>query len=208
MTSNITRHNKVTSHIIPSWTEGINMKFHSTIVALVLFLASYSLCVAAEDWRVTLYDNAVALFVAFDQKEADILTRLEPKLAEFYSIYLPYEDARRKLSRRAFLKQLEQNPKTINWSNTWEWFGGRGVGTEEYEKLASEDPVYRELRDSFSAKKEALRKAKDLTWMRNKAYEKHAEIFHELEENLLKDLKTLQDEVDQRMSNTPLEPPH
>lgn len=178
----------------------------SAVVAFLLLLLTASLSGAAEDWRLASYDKAEALFLAFDQKEAELLKQYEPRVAEFYAVLGPFQDADRKMRRYAFLKQLRQNPESINWTSIWDWARGWDIGTKEQEKLAAGDPAYRALREDFLAKKETWKRAKDLTMIRNAEYEKHAEKFNGLEEDLLKDLKALQAEVDQRMSNTPLEP--
>ena len=152
-----------------------------------------------------MYDKAEALFFAFDKREAEILTRHEPKLAKFYVVFTPFLDAERKMRRYEFLKQIKDNPKSIDWPSFWNWAGVRNLGTLEQEKLAAEDPAYRALREDFLTKKETLRQAKDLTKMRNKVYEKHKDEFVPLEEDLLKDLKGLQSEVDKRISNKPVD---
>ncbi|GFO53519.1 hypothetical protein GMSM_05260 [Geomonas sp. Red276] len=177
------------------------MKLKAVAVLLLFFFASTS--EAVEGWQVASFDKAEALFTAFDKKEAALLTQYDPKIADFYAVFLPCQDAERKMRRYAFLKHLRQNPETINWASIWNWAGGRDMGTKEQEKLAAEDPAYRALREDFLAKKAAWKRKKDLTRIRNAEYEKHAEIFNVLEENLLKDLKALQADVDQRMSNAP-----
>jgi hypothetical protein len=181
------------------------MKFcPSAVIAFLLLLLVASISGASEDWRLTSYDKVEALFIAFNQKEAELLKQYEPRIAEFYAVFGPYQEAERKMQRYEFLKQLKQNPETINWTSIWSW--ARGWNTKEQEKLAAEDPAYRVLREEFFAKKEALKRAKDLTRIRNKEYEQHAEVFHKLEEILLNDLQAVQAEVDKRMSNRLLEP--
>jgi len=176
------------------------------VIAFLLLLLTASVSGAAEDWRLDSYDRAQALFRASDQKEAELLKQYEPRIAEFSALFYLFQDANRKMQRYVFLKKLRENPESINWTRTWDWADGRDIGTKEQEDLAAKDPAFRALREDFLAKKEALRRAKDLTKMRNSEYEKHAEIFYALEEKLLKDLEKLQAEVDQRMSNTPMEP--
>lgn len=189
------------------WTEGKYMKFFpSAVIAFLILLLVAAAYGAEEDWRRSSYDKVEAIFIAFDQKEDDLLKQYDPRVAEFYAVFRPYQDAERKMLRYAFLKQLKQNPEAINWSSVWDWARGWDIGTKEQENLAAEDPVFRLLREEFLAKKEALKRAKDLTRIRNAEYEKHAPVFYELEEKLLKDIKAVQAEVDKRLSNTPLDP--
>jgi len=182
------------------------MKFCPSAVVAFLLLLVVSVSVASEDWQLASYDKVEALFIAFNQKEAELLKQYNPKVAEFYAVFGPYQDAERKMLRYEFLKQLKQNPKAINWSSVWDWARGWDIGTKEQDNLAAADPAFRLLREDFLAKKEELKRAKDVTRIRNTEFEKHAPVFHEQEETLLKDLQTIQAEVDKRMSNTPLEP--
>ena len=181
------------------------MKLRFLLILVLLAIASHTLG-AAENWQTTSYEKAEALFLALDKEEAEILTRYEPKMAEFYAVFAPYQDAERKMRRYVFFKQLTENPKSLDWTDFWNWARGWNIGTKEQEKLATEDPAYLALREDFLAKKEALKHAKELTRMRNAVYEQHSEEFVQFEEKLLKDLKALQAEVDKQTSNTPLEP--
>ncbi len=160
---------------------------------------------AAEDWRTAFYEKAENLFLAFDKKEAELLTHHEPKMAEFYAVFVPYQDAERKMRRYEFFKLISESPKSLDWTDFWNWAGGRNIGTKEQEKLAADAPAYRALREDFLAKKEAMKRAKDLTRMRNTEYEKYCDEFSVLEEDLLKNINFLQAEVDKRMSNAPVE---
>jgi hypothetical protein len=126
-------------------------------------------------------------------------------MAEFYAVYTPYEDAARKMRRHVFLKQLKENPSSIDWRDFKNWAWGWNIGTKEQEDLAAEDPTYRALRENFFEKKEMMKKAQALTWMRSEVHEKHTGEFFPLEDKLLRDLKALQSEMDKLMSNTPVE---
>jgi len=181
------------------------MKLRILLILFLLAIVSQTIG-AAENWQTTSYEKAEALFLELDKKEAEILTRNEPKMAEFYAVFAPYQDAEKKMRRYVFFKQLKENPKSQDWTNFWNWARGWNIGTKEQEKLAAEDPAYMALREDFLAKKEALKRAKELTRMRNAVSEQHSEEFVQLEENLLKHLKVLQAEVDKQTSNTPLEP--
>jgi len=152
-----------------------------------------------------LYKRAEALSIALDKAEADILTRHEPKMAEFYTVYTPYQDAIRRMERYVFEKQLKDNPGSIDWKDFKKWAWGWSFGTKEQENLAVEDSAYRALREQFLGKKEVMKRAQALTRMRNKVYEQHSAELAPLEEKLFNDLKALQAEVDRRMSNTPQE---
>lgn len=180
----------------------MKLRILSILVLLVVVVQTTG---AAEGWQTSCYEKAEALFLALDKEEAEILTRHEPKMTEFYAVFAPYQDAERKMRRYVFFKQLKENPKSLDWTDFWNWARGWNVGTREQEILAAEDPAYRALREDFRVKKEALKRAKELTRMRNTMYEQHSEEFVQLEENLLKDLKGLQAEVDKQMSNTPVE---
>jgi hypothetical protein len=180
------------------------MKFRSILTLLLLVVAA-QVSVADEDWHIAFYDKAEALSLALDKAEAEILTRHEPKMAEFYAVYTPYEAAERKIRRYAFLKHLKENPKTIDWTDFKNWAWGLGFGTKEQEKLSAEDVGYRALREDFLNQKEEMKKAKALTRMRNEVYEQHSDELAPLEMNLINDLKVLQTEVSKRMSNTPVE---
>jgi len=181
------------------------MKITKFLILLILVVAAQAFG-AAEDWKMTFYNKAEALSLALDKAEAEILTRYEPKMAEFYAVYRPYQDAIRKMERYVFEKQLKENPQSIDWKDYKNWAWGWSIGTTEQENLAAEDSAYRALREEFLAKKEAMKKAQALTRMRNNVYEQHSKELAPLEENLFNDLKALQAEVDKRMSNTPLEP--
>jgi len=174
-----------------------------SILLLLLFVAQTTK--AAESWQITSYEKAEALFLALDKKEEEILTSYEPKMAEFYAVFTPYQDAERKMRRYVFSKQMKENSKSIDWTEFWNWARSWNIGTKEQEKIAAEDTAYRALREGFLAKRELWKKAKALTRMRNEVYEKHSDEFVLLEENLFKELKALQAEVDRRMSNTPVE---
>lgn len=176
------------------------------LLILLLLVVVARTTVAAEDWQTASYEKAEALFLAFEKKEAETLIRLEPKMAEFYMVFAPYQDAERKMRRYVFFKRLKENPKSLDWTDFWDWARGWDIATKEQEKLAAEDPTYRALREGFLTKKEALKRAKESTWMRNEVYEKHCDEFAEFEDKLLNDLKALQSEVDKRISNTPSEP--
>ena len=181
------------------------IKLRKILILLFLFIAAQASS-AAEDWKIAFYNKAEALSLARDKAEAEILTRHEPKMVEFYAVYTPYEDAIRKMTRYVFEKQLKENPQSIDWKDFKEWAWGWSFGTKEQENLAVEDTAYRALREKFLAEKEMMKKAQALTRMRNKVYEQHSEELTPLEENLFIDLNSLQAEVDKRMSNTPLEP--
>jgi len=176
------------------------------ILSILVFLAVVAQTTgAAENWQTTSYEKAEALFLTLDKEEAEILTRHEPKMAEFYAVFTPYQDAERKMRRYVFFKQLKENPKSLDWTDFWNWARGWNIGTKEQEELAAEDSAYMALREDFHRKKEALKRAKELTRMRNAVYEQHSGEFVQLEENLLKNMKALQAEVNKLMSNTPVE---
>jgi hypothetical protein len=181
------------------------MKLRILFILVLLAIVAQKIG-AAENWQTTSYEKVEAFFLALDKKEAEILTHYEPKMAEFYAVFTPYHDAERKMMRYVFFKQLKENPKSLDWTDFWNWARGWNIGTKEQEKLATEDPAYMALREDFLVKKEALKRAKELTRMRNAVYEQHSDEFILLEENLLKDLKVLQAEVNKQTSNTPLEP--
>lgn len=180
------------------------MKLRIILILVLLAIVSQTVD-AAEDWQTSSYEKADALFLALDKEEAEILTRHEPKMAEFYAVFSPYQDAERKMRRYVFYKQLKENPKSLDWSDFWNWARGWNVGTKEQELLAAEDPTYKALREDFLVKKEALKRAKELTRLRNAVYEQHSEEFVPLQENVFKNMKALQAEVNNRMSNTPVE---
>lgn len=181
------------------------MKLRKLLILLFLFVSAQAFG-AAEDWKVAFYNKAEAVSRALEKDEAAILSRHEPKLVEFYAVYIPYRDAIRKMERYVFEKQLNKNPQSIDWKDFKNWAWNMSFGTKEQEMLAAEDSTYRVLREEILAKKEMMKKAQPLTRMRNKAYEEHLEELAPLEEQLFNDLKALQVEVDKRMSNTPLEP--
>jgi hypothetical protein len=183
------------------------LKLRILLILLLLVIVAQP-TEAAEDWQIASYEKAESLFLAFDKKEAEILIRLEPRMAEFYRVFTPYQDADRRMRRYLFFKRLKENPKSLDWTDFWDWARGWDIGTKEQEKFAAEDPAYRALREGFLKKKEALKRAKELTWMRNEVYEKHCDEFTQFEDKLLNDLKALQVEVDKRISNTPPESVH
>lgn len=179
-------------------TGGEVMRLLAIFVSFLL-LTAIQIASAAEDWQTTAYDKAQTLFIAFDRKEAEILKRDLPRMVEFYAVFTPYQDAERKMRRYEFLNQIENDPKSIDWTNSWSWATGMNFGTKEQEQLAETDPVYRALREDFMAIKEILKRAKDLTRMRNTEYEKHSAELAHVESDLIQELKVLQAEVNREL---------
>lgn len=172
--------------------------FVFTSICLLSLLVTFAL--AEEDWRTVVFNKAEALHIVSEKEEAERIIKIEPKTADFYSVFLPVMDADRKMKRYAFMRRLEQEPNSINWSDISDW-SGRSLPTDKAEKLASVDPNFRQLYENFKALKAVWRGAKHLTKLRNAVFEEHQQEFDKTDELLMKEEKALQEEVNAIIAN-------
>jgi len=170
------------------------------ILFLLITIAS-----AGDDWRTVVFNKAEALHIASEKEEAERIIKIEPKTADFYSVYLPVMDADRKMKRYAFMRRLEQEPNSIKWADFSDWSGG-SLPTDKAEKLASIDPNFRQLYENFKTLKAVWRGAKHLTKIRNAVFEEHQHEFDKTDELLMKGEKALQEEVNAIIANNGVVP--
>jgi hypothetical protein len=112
----------------------------------------------------------------FDHKEAFLMSELAPETKPFYALWIPVQEARRRIENIAFRKRLREDPNSIEWNNPLIWSEGI-QSTEDEKKLAAQDTAFAEAYQGYSAKRALLLSHKTLFRTRNAAYKKHKKAF-------------------------------
>ena len=170
------------------------------IILIISLLALFTtFATAGDDWRIDIFDRYQRMEIAWEKNDAELMQGFEPKLVEFYALWIPFSDALRKMRRYTFLKQLSEKPESIDWSDYSNWTSGTH-STDEEIKLSNKDPKYKRLRDDMLVVKKALKDAK-LTWARNKVYEEHRDVIDRHDNKFSKAIQFLQEEINRNMAN-------
>jgi hypothetical protein len=165
-----------------------------SLLACLLFLLASSVTSYA-DWRVDAFSKAQEITREFEKKEADLMIKLLPETRAFFDLWLPVQDARRKIEDLAFRWHLLHDPISISWENPFLWT--QGIQSSEDEKrLAAGDLAFSTAYKDYSTKRTRLLSHKELFKLRNTAYQKDRKTFQKLETDLQARLDTLQKQVD------------
>jgi len=165
----------------------------SLVACLLLLLASSAASYA--DWRVDAFSKAQDITREFDKKEAALMIKLSPETTPFFDLWLPLQDARRRIEDLAFRWHLLHDPVSISWDNPFLWTQGI-QSSEDEKKLAAGDPAFSTAYKDYSTKRARLLSHKELFKLRNTAYQKDRKRFQQLETDLHAQLDILQKEVD------------
>jgi hypothetical protein len=176
-----------------------------SLVACLLFLLA-SPATSYADWRVDAFSKAQEVTREFEKKEADLMIKLSPETRAFFDLWLPVQDARRKIEGLAFRWHLLHDPVSISWENPFLWT--QGIQSSEDEKrLAAGDFAFSAAYKDYSTKRARLLPHKELFKLRNTAYQKDRKVFQKLETDLHAQLDILQKQVDKnKKSDHALEP--
>ena len=155
---------------------------------------------AGGDWRIEAFNQYQTMEIAWEKHDAELMQGFEPKLADFYAIWLPFNETLRKMKRYSFLKSLRTNPELIDWSDYSRWSSGT-ESTDEEINLANIDPEFKRLRDEMLSYKYAWKKAKQLTKLRNNIYEAHRDVIDKEDDLYMKRIQKLQHEIDLKRAN-------
>jgi len=165
-------------------------RFAACVVLLcVVSPASYA------DWRIDAFSKAQALMRQFEEKEAALMTELSPETKEFFALWLPARESRRRIEDLAFRWHLDHDAASVAWDNPLVW--SQGVQSSDDEKrLVAEDADFSKAYEDYRVKRALLLSHKELFKIRNAAHERQKELFQKLEFDLQTQLNLLQREVD------------
>lgn len=177
------------------------------IFLTIIFLLHPIYSIAQEALEIDFYDRAHAIHRNQEEREANLMTQLDPSTASFYELWLPLQEARKKIERIGFMDKLKNSPESIDWSSTWEWATGFNSSAEEKDYFNNASQSEQQLYQKYLSQKKLMYSQKAPFVARNKTYKQHQEIMGELEENLMSELSNLQCEVDKvKLTNRYNEP--
>ena len=160
-----------------------------------LFLLIPGLALGADDWRMTAFTDAQRIVHDAQSNEAKVITSLNPETKAFYDLWLPIQDASRKLELIAFERRLKSNPTSIVFNTTGDLTEGVR-SSDEKRALAKTDPEFKEAYEEFLALKAKASEQPELLKLRNAAYRQYHKEIMNCSKQLQYELDTLLESLD------------
>lgn len=123
------------------------------LTLLFVFLATSAAVLAAENWRIDIFDKAQALVAAKNHKFMALLVEAEPRLAEWCKRAAAREEVKQKATRFAFVKLLREKPEEITSDKPADWVRILDTLRSPAATLLRADPAFEKIFSEYEAKR-------------------------------------------------------